>query len=132
MPSRQDSAPGIGRLLAILALMTGLLSSVVYLVEQNLESFYIFETDHLHDLSKRGIEKHGNNTRGVVEYIVAELSERNPAHVNLEEDWVFNNAGGAMGAMYIIHASKCFGLSRIFPLGFARRDFSIVKRCHAR
>ncbi|KFH47669.1 C-8 sterol isomerase-like protein [Hapsidospora chrysogenum ATCC 11550] len=95
----------MGRLLAILALMTGLLSSVVYLVEQNLESFYIFETDHLHDLSKRGIEKHGNNTRGVVEYIVAELSERNPAHVNLEEDWVFNNAGGAMGAMYIIHAS---------------------------
>jgi len=105
MPPKQDSAPGIGRLLAILALMTGLLSSVIYLVEQNLESFYIFETDHLHDLAKRGIEKHGNNTRGVVEYIVAELSERNPAHVNLDEDWVFNNAGGAMGAMYIIHAS---------------------------
>lgn len=119
MPPRQDSAPGMGRLLAILALMTGLLSSVVYLVEQNLESFYIFETDHLQDLAKRGIEQHGNNTRGIVEYIVAELSERNPAHVNLEEDWVFNNAGGAMGAMYIIHASMCCG-SPYFPLGSPR------------
>jgi C-8 sterol isomerase len=78
----------------------------VYFVEQNAERFYIFDTDHLHDLAKRGIAKHGDDTRGIVEYIVAELSERSPAHINVEEDWVFNNAGGAMGAMYIIHASE--------------------------
>lgn len=106
MPAKTDSAPGMGRLLAILGLLTALLSSVVYLVEQNLERFYIFDTEHLDDLAKRGIAEHGNNTRGIVEYIVAELNERSPAHVNLEEDWVFNNAGGAMGGMYIIHASK--------------------------
>ncbi|POR37055.1 C-8 sterol isomerase [Tolypocladium paradoxum] len=104
MPQPQP-APGIGRLLAVLALLTALLSSVVYLLEQNLDKFYIFELDHLHDLSKRGIAQHGNDTRGVVRYIVAELGERHPAHVNLKEEWVFNNAGGAMGAMYIIHAS---------------------------
>ena len=100
------AAPGMGRLLGVLALLTALLSSVVYLAERNLERFYIFELDHLHDLARRGIAAHGNDTRGVVRYIVDELAERAPAHVNLDEDWVFNNAGGAMGAMYIIHASE--------------------------
>ncbi|KAH7318570.1 ERG2/sigma1 receptor-like protein [Stachybotrys elegans] len=104
MPST-DGSGAIGRLLSILAILTALLSAVVYTVEQNLESFYVFQTDHLHDLAKRGIAQHGNNTRGIVEYIVTELSDKVPGHINLEEDWVFNNAGGAMGAMYIIHAS---------------------------
>ncbi|KFA61281.1 hypothetical protein S40285_05515 [Stachybotrys chlorohalonatus IBT 40285] len=100
-----ESRGGIVNLLGILALLTSLLAGVVLMVEQNLESFYIFDTEHLHDLAKRGIAEHGNNTRGVVQYIVNELNEKLPAHVNTEEDWVFNNAGGAMGAMYIIHAS---------------------------
>lgn len=102
-----ESRGGIVNLLGILALLTSLLAGVVLMVEQNLESFYIFDTEHLHDLAKRGIAEHGNNTRGVVQYIVNELNEKLPAHVNTEEDWVFNNAGGAMGAMYIIHASMC-------------------------
>lgn len=96
----------MGRLLAILALLTGLLSSVVYFIEQNLESFYIFDTEHLHDLSKRAIAQHGNDTRSIVEYIVNELHEHAPAHINHEQEWFFNNAGGAMGGMYVIHASK--------------------------
>lgn len=96
----------MGRLLAVLAVLTGLLSAVVYLAEQDMSRFYVFDTDHLHDLAKRSIAAHGNDTRAVVRYIVSELEERTPAHVNLDEEWVFNNAGGAMGAMYIIHASE--------------------------
>lgn len=39
--------------------------------------------------------------------IVSELSAKLPGgYINLNEEWIFNNAGGAMGAMYIIHASK--------------------------
>lgn len=96
---------GLPSLLTILGLLTALLASVVYVIEQNLDKFYVFELDHLQDLAKRSVEHHGNNTRGAVKYIVDELSERLPAHVNVEEEWMFNNAGGAMGAMYIIHAS---------------------------
>lgn len=97
---------GMNRLLVVLALLTGLLASVFYVVEQNLDKFYIFDLEHLDDLSKRALAKHGEDTRSVVQYIVTELSEKTPEHVNLHEEWVFNNAGGAMGAMYIIHASK--------------------------
>ncbi|WYZ38657.1 hypothetical protein EsH8_III_000571 [Colletotrichum jinshuiense] len=88
-----------------LALWIGLLTPIYMFLEKNLEKFYIFDHEHLHDLSKRAISAHGNDTRSVVNYIVTELKGINPNNVNLDEEWVFNNAGGAMGAMYIIHAS---------------------------
>lgn len=103
-----SSGGGIGGLLKFFAILIGLLTPVVYLLEQNLESFYIFKLDHLSELSKAGIEAHGNDTRAVVQYIVDGLRTDVQAknHINVDEEWIFNNAGGAMGAMYIIHASK--------------------------
>ncbi|OHE96791.1 C-8 sterol isomerase [Colletotrichum orchidophilum] len=96
--------PSLGRLFT-LALWIGLLTPIYLFLEKNLEKFYIFDHEHLHDLSKRAIAAHGNDTRSVVNYIVTELNGIHPTNVNLDEEWVFNNAGGAMGAMYIIHAS---------------------------
>jgi len=80
---------------------------VVYFLEQRLESFYVFDKDHLHDLAQRGIAAHGNDTRAITKYIVDELADRGATsqYINHDEEWVFNNAGGAMGGMYIIHAS---------------------------
>lgn len=100
----------MARVLTLLALLVGLLSPVFYFLEQHLESFYVFDREHLHDLSKRAITAHGNDTRGVVRYIVDELhgAAATSNYVNLDEEWIFNNAGGAMGAMYIIHASTFF------------------------
>ncbi|KAK7967438.1 uncharacterized protein PG986_001715 [Apiospora aurea] len=93
------------RLFTYLAVLVGLLSSMVYLVEKNADAFYIFKPDHLADLATRGIAAHGNDTRSIVRYITSELHGMHPTHVNLDEEYIFNNAGGAMGAMYIIHAS---------------------------
>ncbi|KAL8366774.1 hypothetical protein RB595_008776 [Gaeumannomyces hyphopodioides] len=97
----------ISGFLRFMAVLLAVVSPMVYMLEQRLESFYIFETGHLHDLSTRAIAAHGNDTKSIVDFIVAELKSqpRTAAHVNLEQEWVFNNAGGAMGAMYIIHAS---------------------------
>lgn len=44
----------------------------------------------------------------MIKFIVANLTETYPSNqirINTHEEWVFNNAGGAMGSMYIIHAS---------------------------
>ncbi|ESZ97016.1 C-8 sterol isomerase [Sclerotinia borealis F-4128] len=84
----------------------GLLTALYYFLDSHLESFYIFSPTQLHDLSQRAIGAHGNDTAQVVRYIVDELSEQHPGgYINLDQEWIFNNAGGAMGAMYIIHAS---------------------------
>lgn len=106
MAPTEASRGAIGRLLAVLALLTALLASVVWMLEQNLDSFYVFDTDHLHDLARRSIEHHPDDMRAIVQYIVDELDEKTGGYVNRHEEWVFNNAGGAMGGMYIIHASE--------------------------
>lgn len=94
------------QLITLFAAVVAFFSSLAYLLDQNLDKFYVFKLDHLHDLSKRAVAQHGNSTKDMVSYIVAELNDKYPGYINLEEDWMFNNAGGAMGAMYIIHASK--------------------------
>jgi C-8 sterol isomerase len=95
--------------LTIFAAATAFLSALVYYLDSHLEDFYIFSPPQLHELSLRAISAHGNDTRAVVSYIVGELSEKLPGgYVNLDEEWIFNNAGGAMGAMYIIHASMFY------------------------
>ncbi|KAK7972706.1 C-8 sterol isomerase [Apiospora saccharicola] len=95
----------MARPLAIIAILVAVLSSIFYVLDCNLESFYIFQLDHLHDLAKRGIAAHGNDTRSIVNYITSELNEMYPNNVNLKQEWFFNNHGGAMGSMFIIHAS---------------------------
>lgn len=93
--------------ITIVAITVALLSALFYFLDSHLEWFYIFTPSELHDLSLRAIGAHGNDTRAVVEFIVGELSQKLPGgYVNLDEEWIFNNAGGAMGAMYIIHASE--------------------------
>ena len=72
------------------------------------KSCYIFDPTDLHQLSLRAIDRYGNDTASVVSFIVNDLKsneELNP-HISLDQEWIFNNAGGAMGAMYIIHASN--------------------------
>lgn len=93
--------------LAISAIVIALLSAIYLFLDSHLEWFYIFSPEQLKDVSQRALAAHGNDTTNVVKYIVDELSEKLPGgYVNLDEEWIFNNAGGAMGAMYIIHASK--------------------------
>jgi C-8 sterol isomerase len=91
--------------LTALSVIVGIASIIIYLIDSNASRFYIFNPSDLHTLSKAAISNYGNDTAAVVSNIVTSLSATHGAHINLNEQWVFNNAGGAMGAMYIIHAS---------------------------
>ena len=40
-----------------------------------------------------------------VERLVQSLADRYPGHINTGDEWILNNAGGAMGQMRVLHAS---------------------------
>lgn len=59
----------------------------------------------MHQLAQTSLAKHPNDTRSVVDDIVSSLRQTHGNAISAKEEWVFNNAGGAMGAMYIIHGA---------------------------
>jgi C-8 sterol isomerase len=73
--------------------------------------WYVFKPEFLHELAKDAIASASspNATDEMITHIVANLTATYPRNViSLNTDsseWLLNNAGGAMGAMYIIHAS---------------------------
>jgi len=71
------------------------------------DRWYIFDPTELHELSMAAVKAHGEDMPAMISYIVANLTATHSlAHINHREgEWVLNNAGGAMGAMYVIHAS---------------------------
>lgn len=94
---------------SIVALALSGIYAIYCLLETNLlESHYIFTPEKLHELSQISIQRHGNDTKALVANIVEQLraDESIAPYLSVREEWMFNNAGGAMGAMYIIHASK--------------------------
>ncbi|KAJ8081860.1 C-8 sterol isomerase [Marasmius tenuissimus] len=71
--------------------------------------WYVLDPEMLHQVAQDAIAASPNSTAGMIDHIVANLtSTYSPKQIRFNTDtseWVFNNAGGAMGAMYIIHAS---------------------------
>lgn len=82
-----------------------LLAALFIGFDQIKERHYIFDQHVLHQVAKRNIEKYGNDSHALVTNIAKDLNEEYPGHIQLKEEWVFNNAGGAMGSMWILHAS---------------------------
>ena len=65
---------------------------------------YIFDPEELQDVGLRALAT-GGSLREKVTTIRAELGRAHPGHVRLEDEWVFNAAGGALGQMTLLHAS---------------------------
>ncbi|RDA88359.1 hypothetical protein CP532_5606 [Ophiocordyceps camponoti-leonardi (nom. inval.)] len=104
--AKSPSAPAPRRQLGfVLFVLTALLAATVYLVDSQLERFYAFDLGTLHEIASRGVSTYGNDSRAVVEAVVGDLAARYPDLVSRQGEWVFNNAGGAMGAMMVLHAS---------------------------
>lgn len=75
------------------------------------ERWYVFDPVSLNELARSAVATYPNDTRAMISHIVANLTATYPQDAGIvainphQEEWVFSNAGGAMGAMYIIHAS---------------------------
>ncbi|OAX36625.1 ERG2 and sigma1 receptor-like protein [Rhizopogon vinicolor AM-OR11-026] len=76
------------------------------------DRWYVLEPKFLHELAQEAIAASPNNPQGMISHILTNLTSTYPQlespalSLNLDSsEWVFNNAGGAMGAMYILHAS---------------------------
>ncbi|KAI0792291.1 C-8 sterol isomerase [Abortiporus biennis] len=75
------------------------------------DRFYVLDPQSLHELAQAAIAAAPTptSTSFMVDYIISNLTATYPSSTIAlnynSSEWVFNNAGGAMGAMYIIHAS---------------------------
>jgi len=121
MPAPNTSTP----FLLHIAYLIGVIA-IIYPAWQALETyksnFYIFNPEDMNTLFQEALTKYPNSTAGTINHIVTSLrATHGPRHITTspfpdevsiqsgispyETEWVFNNAGGAMGSMYLIHAS---------------------------
>ena len=63
---------------------------------------YLFEPAQLHEIAKRAV---GLERKAGCDLIVSQLKEKYPEHIRTDLPWIFTNAGGAMGAMKLLHVS---------------------------
>jgi hypothetical protein len=64
---------------------------------------YIFDPDELHGIAKSVL--HLGSKEAMFSGVAEELKRRFPKNINLNNPWIFNNAGGAMGQMKLLHCS---------------------------
>ncbi|KAK5081383.1 C-8 sterol isomerase [Exophiala xenobiotica] len=121
MPAPNASTPFLLRIAYLIGVI-----AIIYPAWQALETyksnFYIFDPEDMNTLFQEALTKYPNSTAGTINHIVTSLrSTHGPRHITTspfpdevsiqsgispyEHEWVFNNAGGAMGSMYLIHAS---------------------------
>lgn len=72
---------------------------------------WVFDPKTLQAIAKRGIAaahaKNGANAtpEQVISSVIAEVTKVYPLHAVYTNKWIWNNAGGAMGALTVLHAS---------------------------
>ncbi|EEB08443.1 C-8 sterol isomerase Erg2 [Schizosaccharomyces japonicus yFS275] len=78
-----------------------------YIQKYHLRSFFRLDPVKLQELSQQSIALYPNDTRSLFydlnQRLIAEYGDLIEPYN--DEDWVHNNAGGAMGTMFILHAS---------------------------
>ncbi|KAH3667875.1 hypothetical protein WICMUC_005153 [Wickerhamomyces mucosus] len=95
--------------LFLVSILVGFYFVLDFLFYNWLPKNYVFDPVTLNKISNKVLKNHPEkNTTAILEDVAKELQ----AHYGQDlindfnnEDWFFNNAGGAMGSVYILHAS---------------------------
>ncbi|GAA5849004.1 hypothetical protein JCM3766R1_005423 [Sporobolomyces carnicolor] len=131
-PSRRSRGAWSIKQLVSTAVVLALLTFVCQFLDSIKSRWYIFDPPKLHALALEALELHGNDTVSVLSHIVTSLDREHASSSTINRDfsstplvvvdpetgkiapesytandreWVWNNAGGAMGHMFVIHAS---------------------------
>src|SRR5438445_3560405 len=64
---------------------------------------YIFDPSILHAATRNVLDL--GTPQAIFSAVAEELATRYPGHVRYDHKWLFNNAGGAMGALSLLHGS---------------------------
>eukprot|EP00297_Palpitomonas_bilix_P013865 CAMPEP_0113912452 /NCGR_PEP_ID=MMETSP0780_2-20120614/28933_1 /TAXON_ID=652834 /ORGANISM="Palpitomonas bilix" /LENGTH=216 /DNA_ID=CAMNT_0000909409 /DNA_START=196 /DNA_END=846 /DNA_ORIENTATION=+ /assembly_acc=CAM_ASM_000599 len=92
-----------GKLIKYLPVLAGLVALFYYGIGH--ESQYIFDKELMLEVSQAGIEHGQGDMNRTIEFIRAELVKKFPNNIFKHSPWIFNNAGGAMGTMLVLHCS---------------------------
>eukprot|EP00976_Prorocentrum_cordatum_P038012 772378-Prorocentrum_minimum.AAC.2 len=70
------------------------------------DSQYVFTPEKMQQISREAIAESGGNVTQTIPLVVKKLTAAYPNYVIPEpHSWLFNNAGGAMGSMIVLHCS---------------------------
>jgi C-8 sterol isomerase len=72
------------------------------------EHQYVFAPADMQRIARTAIavsHAEGDNMTRTTELVVSGLREKYPGYIHDDPPWMFNNAGGAMGAMLVLHCS---------------------------
>lgn len=96
----------IPRIVPLSAVLVALLSIAAYLTFQY-EPAYIFTPEEMKEIALRAIAEgaESGGLNATVASVVRQLNELHPKHILENPPWMFSNAGGAMGAMLVLHCS---------------------------
>lgn len=92
-----------------LAVILAIVSPILYFLDSQIHTQYVFSPEKLQELSRQAISLHGSDPdpTSLLTHLTTLLREEYGDAVTAwtPADWFFNNAGGAMGTMVILHAS---------------------------
>jgi C-8 sterol isomerase len=94
----------VSRCLYLLSFVVLALAVITAVIDVNRDSFYVFDPDVLHKVAAE-TAKMNITAQEKISRISHELHKIYPQYIDLEEEWMFNVAGGAMGHMTLLHCS---------------------------
>lgn len=95
--------------LTLVVLVVAVLIGSHFVINQ--PSNFVFDQRKLQEVAKNGIlaaqSANNNNASAsqVIQAVIKAVKQQYPQYISVTNEWLFNNAGGAMGSMTILHAS---------------------------